>query len=162
MGVLRCSYVTEGENPPEECPNCHYSVTFWIERVEEKQLTVKDFVRSNLLELDSDSSVLDAAKLMKQNDAGSVLIKVNGEHVGIVTERDILYKVAAEDLPNGHSRSKVYAAAAMRSVRCRAAKPRSPDRAAFEQGLRPIHNHLGRIEIVFRAQAVAFLASAIG
>jgi CBS domain-containing protein len=95
----RCSYVSEGENPPEECPNCHYSVTFWIERSEERELTVKDFVRANLLKLDASSSVLDAAKLMKQNDAGSVLVTVNGEHVGIVTERDILYKIAAEDLP---------------------------------------------------------------
>jgi CBS domain-containing protein len=95
----RCSYVSEGDNPPEECPNCHYSVTFWIESVEERQLTVKDFVRSNLLKLDAASSVLDAARLMRENDAGSVLVTVGGEHVGIVTERDILYKIAAEDLP---------------------------------------------------------------
>jgi CBS domain-containing protein len=95
----RCSFVTEGENPPEECPNCHYSVTFWIERVEEKQLTVKDFVRSNLLKLDAGSSVLEAARLMRENDAGSVLVTTEGEHVGIVTERDILYKIAAENLP---------------------------------------------------------------
>ena len=94
----RCSYVSESENPPEECPNCHYSVTFWIENVEERQLTVKDFVRSNLLKLDASSTVLEAAKLMKENDAGSVLVTVNGEPVGIVTERDILYKVAADDL----------------------------------------------------------------
>jgi CBS domain-containing protein len=60
---------------------------------------VKDFVRSTLLKLDARSSVLDAAKLMRQNDAGSVLVTVDGEHVGIVTERDILYKIAAEDLP---------------------------------------------------------------
>ena len=94
----RCSYVSEGENPPEECPNCHYSVTFWIESVEEKQRTVKDFMRSNLLKLDASSTVLEAAKLMKQNDASSVLVTVNGEQVGIVTEHDILYKIVAEDL----------------------------------------------------------------
>ncbi len=95
----RCSYISEGENPPEECPNCHYSVTFWIERVEERQLTVKDFMRTSLLKLDASSTILDAARLMRQNDAGSVLVTVNGEHVGIVTERDVLYKIAAEDLP---------------------------------------------------------------
>ena len=94
----RCSYISEGENPPEECPNCHYSVTFWIESVEAKQRTVKDFMRSNLLKLDASSTVLDAAKLMKQNDASSVLVTINGEQVGIVTEHDILYKIAAENL----------------------------------------------------------------
>ena len=90
--------MTEGDNPPEECPNCHYSVTFWVERIEERQLTLKDFVRTKLLRLDARSSALDAAKLMRENDAGSVLITVDDEHVGIITERDILNRVAAEDL----------------------------------------------------------------
>jgi CBS domain-containing protein len=74
-------------------------VTFWIGHVEENQLTVKNFVRSTLLKLEATSSVLDAAMLMKENDAGSVLVTVNGETAGIVTERDVLYKVAAADLP---------------------------------------------------------------
>lgn len=94
----RCSYVIQSESPPDECPNCHYSVTFWIGHVEESQLTVKDFVRSNLLMLEASSSVLEAAKLMKENDAGSVLVTINGKTAGIVTERDVLYKVAASDL----------------------------------------------------------------
>ena len=37
--------------------------------------------------------------MMKENDAGSVLVTVDGDVEGIVTERDILYKIAAEDLP---------------------------------------------------------------
>jgi CBS domain-containing protein len=95
----RCSYVIEQENPPEECPNCHYSVTFWIGHVDENQLTVRNFVRTNLLKLEANSSVLEAAKLMKENDAGSVLVTKNGATAGIVTERDVLYKLAADDLP---------------------------------------------------------------
>jgi CBS domain-containing protein len=94
----RCSYITESENPPDECPNCHHSATFWIGHVEEGQLTVKEFVRSGLLKLDSSSTALDAARLMKEHDAGSVLVTVNGETAGIVTERDVLYRLAAADL----------------------------------------------------------------
>jgi len=94
----RCSYVIESQNPPEECPSCHYSVTFWIGHVEESQLTVKSFLRSHLLKLEGESSVFQAAQLMKENDAGSVLVTNNGETAGIVTERDVLYKVAAGDL----------------------------------------------------------------
>lgn len=94
----RCSYVLESENPPEECPNCHYSVTFWIGHVEESQLTVKNFVRTGLLKLDASKSVFDAAKLMREHDAGSVVVTVGGEPAGIVTERDVLYKVAGNDL----------------------------------------------------------------
>jgi CBS domain-containing protein len=96
----RCSYVIEQENPPDECPSCHYSTTFWIGHVEENQLTVKNFVRTKLLKLEANNSVLEAAKLMKENDAGSILVTINGETAGIVTERDVLYKVAAADLPS--------------------------------------------------------------
>lgn len=96
----RCSYEIEAENPPDECPNCHYSVSFWISKVEEKQPPIlKDFVRTDLLKLDGNESVWDAAKLMKERDTENVLVTINGEPTGMVTERDILYKVAAEDLP---------------------------------------------------------------
>jgi CBS domain-containing protein len=95
----RCSYVTEGDNPPDECPNCHYSVSFWIQHEEQAPLTVRDFVRTNVLRVDANDSAWDAARMMKEYDAGSVLVTFNGRPVGIVTERDILYKIAAEDLP---------------------------------------------------------------
>jgi CBS domain-containing protein len=95
----KCGYVSDSEDPPEECPNCHYSVTFWIEHVEDRPSTVKDFMRTSLLKLDVNESAWEAAKLMKENDAGSVLVTVGGVVEGIVTERDILYKIAAEDLP---------------------------------------------------------------
>lgn len=56
-------------------------------------------MRANLLKLDVNESAWEAARLMKEKDAGSVLITIDGVVEGIVTERDILYKVAAEDLP---------------------------------------------------------------
>lgn len=94
----RCSYSIKAENPPDECPNCHYSVTFWLSRVQEQPLTLKDFVRTKLLKLDADESVWEAAKLMKENDTENVLVTMKGELVGMMTEKDILYKLAAEDL----------------------------------------------------------------
>lgn len=95
----RCSHIFEGENPPEECPNCHYSLAFWLEHVEARPATVKEFFRGGLLKLESDRTVLDAARVMRENDASSVIVTVDGEPKGIVTETDILFKVAAEDLP---------------------------------------------------------------
>lgn len=94
----RCGYVFEGEATPEECPNCHYSLTFWLEHVEERSLTVKAFVKTDYLTIDSEKSVWEAACLMKEKGVGNILVTVNGEPVGIVTERDILNKIAAEDL----------------------------------------------------------------
>ena len=94
----RCSYVFEGDSTPEECPNCHYSLTFWIEHVEEKPSTVRSFVKTDPLTIDANESAYDAAREMRENGEGNVLITIKGVPVGIVTERDILNKVAADTL----------------------------------------------------------------
>lgn len=52
-----------------------------------------------LLTIDANQSAWEAAKLMKERNAGHIIVTLNNEPVGIVTERDILYKIAAEDLP---------------------------------------------------------------
>jgi signal-transduction protein with cAMP-binding, CBS, and nucleotidyltransferase domain len=94
----RCSYVFEGERTPDECPNCHYSLTFWLEHAETKPVTVRNFVKADPLSIGEDKSVLDAARAMKNAGAGNILVNVGGGQVGIVTERDIMNKVAAQDL----------------------------------------------------------------
>jgi CBS domain-containing protein len=95
----RCSNIIEADSPPEECPSCHYSLTFWLENVEREPMTVKDLVRTIFLKIDANQSAWEAARMMRDNDAGSVIVTVNGQPYGIVTERDIMYKIAAEDLP---------------------------------------------------------------
>ena len=94
----RCGHTFEGENTPEECPNCHYSLTFWIEASEAKAPTVRNFVKMDPLMIDANESVLRAAQMMRERGTGNILILLNGEPKGIVTERDVLYRVAADDL----------------------------------------------------------------
>lgn len=94
----RCSYIFEGERTPDECPNCHYSLTFWIEHAEQKVVTVRNFVKTDPLSIEADSTVLDAAKAMRERGVGNILISIGGEYVGIVTERDILNRIAADNI----------------------------------------------------------------
>ena len=94
----RCSYMTEAENPPDECPSCHYSTTFWIGHAEAKSPTLKDFVRTRILELDGEESVFNAARLMREHDTENVLVMIGGRPTGMITEKDVVYKLAAEDL----------------------------------------------------------------
>ena len=94
----RCGYIFEGDNTPEECPNCHYSLTFWIEAAETKAPTVRSFVKTDPLMIDANESVLKAAQMMREKGTGNILILINGEPKGILTERDVLYRVAADDL----------------------------------------------------------------
>jgi CBS domain-containing protein len=94
----RCSYIFEGESPPEECPVCHYSLTFWLECIEQKQPTVADFMRPGILKIEASQSVWKAATMMKENDRRSIIVTIEERPAGIVTERDIVYRIAAEDL----------------------------------------------------------------
>jgi len=90
--------VFEGENTPDECPSCHYSVSFWLEKAEPRVAVVKNYVKTDPLTIDAGETVYQAAKVMKEHKAGNILVLVKGDAVGIVTERDVLNKIAADDL----------------------------------------------------------------
>ncbi|QQG48167.1 MAG: CBS domain-containing protein [archaeon] len=94
----RCGHIFEGEITPDECPNCHYSLTFWLEASEPKVSTVRNFVKTDPLSIDANESVLKAAQEMRDRGAGNILVNIKGEPKGILTERDILNRIAADDL----------------------------------------------------------------
>jgi signal-transduction protein with cAMP-binding, CBS, and nucleotidyltransferase domain len=94
----RCGYTFEGDRTPDECPNCHYSLTFWLEHAEQKVVTVRNFVKTDPVTIDADSTVLEAAKAMREKGVGNILVSVKGELSGIVTERDVLYRIAADNV----------------------------------------------------------------
>jgi signal-transduction protein with cAMP-binding, CBS, and nucleotidyltransferase domain len=56
---------------------------------------VSEYMSKDYAEVDVDDSITDAAKKMKNNGATEALVLSKGIPVGIVTERDILYKVVA-------------------------------------------------------------------
>ncbi len=94
----RCGHIFEGEITPDECPNCHYSLTFWLEASEPKVTTVRNFTKMDPLMIDANESVLKAAQMMRDKHAGNILVLIKGEPIGILTERDILNRIAADDL----------------------------------------------------------------
>ncbi len=94
----RCGHIFEGDNTPDECPECHYSLTFWMEAAEPSVSTVRNFVKTDPLTIDANESVFKAAQMMRERRAGNILVLINGEPKGILTERDILNRVAADDL----------------------------------------------------------------
>ena len=52
-----------------------------------------DYMKSPVTCIDSKESVQAAAKQMEDEGVSAILIKVNGEFTGIVTERDFTRKV---------------------------------------------------------------------
>jgi len=49
--------------------------------------------------IDHDKSALEAAKIMAEKGISSVFVVMNGDPVGIVSERDFIKKICAKELP---------------------------------------------------------------
>jgi len=61
--------------------------------------TVKDFMTTNVITIDVKRNVLEAAKLMHQQDVGDLVVMEGVEAKGIVTERDLVRRVMALKKP---------------------------------------------------------------
>ncbi len=59
-------------------------------------LTVRDIMNPDVITIDEDATVREAAKLMSEKNVGCLVVLRKGEPVGIITERDILVRVVAE------------------------------------------------------------------
>jgi CBS domain-containing protein len=77
-----------------------------------------------------ETTVGEAARLMQQNGVGAVMVVENGKLVGIVTERDALYKVMAKGLDAESTR--------IAQVMTRNPQTIHPDKP-FEDALRIMH-----------------------
>jgi CBS domain-containing protein len=60
-------------------------------------ITVSSIMSKNIYSLNENRTVADAARVMKETRTGSILVvNPQGVIVGVVTERDLVYKVLAE------------------------------------------------------------------
>ncbi|MEM0017447.1 MAG: CBS domain-containing protein [Candidatus Korarchaeum sp.] len=70
------------------------------EREEESRVRVKvsEIMNRNIITMKPEGTVYEAAKLMKENNIGSIVVMDGGELKGIVTERDLITRyIAMED-----------------------------------------------------------------
>jgi CBS domain-containing protein len=61
--------------------------------------TVRDFMTTNVITIDAQRTVLEAAKLMHQQDKGDLVVMDGAVAKGIVTERDLVRRVMAQKKP---------------------------------------------------------------
>jgi len=64
-------------------------------------IRVGELISGRLIYIDSQDNVIKAAILMRENNISSLLVKHKGDFVSIVTEKDIINKVVAEELYPG-------------------------------------------------------------
>ncbi len=66
---------------------------------EDRALLVRDVMTRDVVTIEPDEPVVEAAKLMKKHDIGSVVVvSKRGEVLGIITEKDLVTRVLAENL----------------------------------------------------------------
>lgn len=68
---------------------------------------VKNVMKKELVTVDSSISIKDAAKLMSNQNVGCVIITKNGKPIGILTERDFVKRISAEERPLSEPVEKV-------------------------------------------------------
>ncbi|HWQ96286.1 MAG TPA: CBS domain-containing protein [Candidatus Methylomirabilis sp.] len=64
-------------------------------------IRVGELISGRLIYIESEDNVIKAAILMRENNISSLLVKHKGDFVSIVTEKDIINKVVAEELYPG-------------------------------------------------------------
>lgn len=60
---------------------------------------VRDIMTKQIVMIDHDKSALEAAKTMAEKGISSVFVVMDGQPVGIVSERDFIKKICAKELP---------------------------------------------------------------
>ena len=58
---------------------------------------IRDIMEKNVITIGHDKSSLDAAKLISEKDISFLVVIKDGNPIGVVSERDFLRKITAED-----------------------------------------------------------------
>ncbi|KAF6244521.1 CBS domain-containing protein [Nitrosopumilus sp. b2] len=59
---------------------------------------VRDIMQKNVITIEHDKTVLDASIVLREKEISFLVIIKKGKPVGVVSERDIVQKIAAKDL----------------------------------------------------------------
>jgi len=62
-------------------------------------ILVKDIMSKALISVNLTTPAFQIAKMMQLAGIGAILVKENGTHVGIITDRDFATKITANNLP---------------------------------------------------------------
>ena len=62
-------------------------------------ILVKDIMNKALISVSLTTTAFQIARMMKLEVIGAILVKENGTHVGIITDRDFAIKITANNLP---------------------------------------------------------------
>ena len=113
--------------------------------------TVKDLMTKNVVTIDVNKTVVEAAALMSENDIGDLIVMDDNIPVGIVTERDFVRRVLAE---GKSTESKVS------EVMTRPLKVIDPDAPIKEAARRMVNKRIRRLPVIKDNKLVGIITAA--
>jgi len=113
--------------------------------------TVKDLMTKNVVTIDSSKTVAEAAVLMSEYDIGDLVVMENNIPVGIVTERDFVRRVLAEEKPVSTKISEVMTTPL---------KVIDPDAPIKEAARRMVNKKIRRLPVIKDNKLVGILTAA--
>ncbi|MGA9151739.1 MAG: CBS domain-containing protein [Candidatus Nitrosopolaris sp.] len=115
-----------------------------------EQKMVRDIMTRNIVSIEQNETVLEAARLMTENNISSLIVHTDDEStIGILTERDFLSKVCSKDL----QASKVKIADIMSKIQM-SAQPNTPIEVAVQ---RMINNKIRRLPVMESGKVVGII-----
>ena len=113
--------------------------------------TVKDLMTKNVVTIDANKTVVEAAALMSENDIGDLIVMEDNIPVGIVTERDFVRRVLAE---GKSTESKVS------EVMTSPLKVIDPDAPIKEAARRMVNKRIRRLPVIKDNKLVGIITAA--
>jgi CBS domain-containing protein len=113
--------------------------------------TVKDLMTNNVVTIDVNKTVVEAAALMSEKDIGDLIVMDENIPVGIVTERDLVRRVLAE---GKSADSKVS------EVMTRPLKVIDPEAPIKEAARRMVNKRIRRLPVIKDNKLVGIITAA--
>ena len=110
---------------------------------------VRDIMEKNVITIEYDKTALDAAKLLKEKEISFLVIIKENLPIGIVSERDFVRKIAAED--------KIPSSSSLESIMSRKFRWVAPDSFIEDAVQKMLNNNIRRLLVLENEKLVGVI-----
>jgi len=111
---------------------------------------VKDVMTKTVITIESNKTVIEGAALMAENNVGNLIVMKDNMPIGIVTERDFVRRVIAEDKPSKTKISEIM------SMPLRVIDPHAPLKEAAR---RMVRKKIRRLAVINDTKLVGIITA---
>lgn len=110
---------------------------------------IRDIMEKNVITIEYDKTALDAAKLLKEKEISFLVIIKENLPIGIVSERDFVRKIAAED--------KIPSSSSLESIMSRKFRWVGPDSFIEDAVQKMLNNNIRRLLVLENEKIVGVI-----